>query len=230
MIIGNNKTALLIFFVMMSSCAYSMDTENKIISESIDSEEEPFLAFSGSLMNYVPTSMLWNAYNKLTTTAESLYITTKIQLSDDIAFIKLGYPIDNTEAQNELKNVLKNYKAYRGLIKSSADIKAAYHTDPTVRDDFLRLKNYVARRQTFVERAAESLPNRIDGELLAKHCLEYHKLVMSPLLKGIIASFVLLKQKSQTEAVEGFSEQLSQLTPDKEKNTHGNNKKDKDKK
>jgi len=141
------------------------------------------------------------AYKILQPLAVSIYTTTKIQFSDDEAFKKLGYPIDDKEAQEEMKRNLDNYKRFmdlkKQLFESNVDFK-----EKNVSDIYNNLNCFIERRKAYIERAAACLPNRLDGIALAQHCLKYHDNgdVMTAPTKNIISGFISSKERSQNEA------------------------------
>ena len=211
MIFYNKKTVFSLVFLLMINSACAMEIEkndesNKSLQLSVDSFQSPPNSWSESLSSY---------YTTATSSVGSFLTTVSIKGSDDSAFIKLGYPITDKNAQVELERDLKNYSRYYSLKKQLAAVGLNY-TNNTVREEYDSLDKFMGRRKGFVERAAASLANRLDGSLLARHCLRYHwhkghETVMSASTKSIMTVFVSANKKNKKEATAVFFDQLKEL-------------------
>jgi hypothetical protein len=210
--------------LLMVNSACAMETDggnNKDLQLSSSSSDSQSNSLSEFLMSYAPTKeSLCNAYGAVTTSVGFFYdhavlpayTTVSIKSSDDIAFIKLGYPITDIEAQKELRKNLDNYINYYNFKQQLLEKKADYKNAGVSRE-YDSLHELIMRRKEFVDRAAYSLPFRLDGIALAQHCLMYHdhEPVMTAPIKNIISLFIINKTKAEREAALSFSVQLEQL-------------------
>lgn len=195
--------------------------------------ESPSDAMSGSMSNspsgltelllyYAPTKeSLASAYEIASKSAVSFYEnalipaynTATIGAINDFAFIKLGYPITNLSAQEELGKDLDNYANYFKVKKQLFEKKTDYNNN-IVRQQHDALHAFVMRRNGIIERAANSLSSRLDGIQLARHCLRYHGFepVMTAPIKNIISLFIKKQMEAEEKAKLPFVTQLQALS------------------
>jgi len=108
--------------------------------------------------------------------ANSLYETVKNEFSDYEAFKKLGWPVDDPIAQQELQ-------------KTAAVYSKVLHLDnrPELADTLDR----ICRRTKILMRAFLSLPSRtVDKCQFAAHCILHHRWAMFPLLLTLFENFI----------------------------------------
>jgi hypothetical protein len=215
---NNASTLCILFFMTINSCTYTMESPSDAMSGSMSNSPS---GLTELLLYYAPTKeSLASAYEAGSKLAVSVYEnalipaynTVTIEANDNIAFIKLGYPITNLEAQKELRKNLENYTDYCKLKKQLLDKKRDYKND-TVRQQYDLLYQFMIRRQKFVERAANSLPFRLDGIKLARHCLKYHcfEPVMTVPTKNIISLFIKEQMEAEKKSELPFATPLQEL-------------------
>lgn len=117
--------------------------------------------------------------------------------SDDEAARKLGWPVQDAQAQQEL---LKTRNAYAQVTSTSNEES---------RKKFFDL---IFRRAAFLQRVYLALPSRPDRTGLAKFCLENHEPAMSPTLK---LGFQYFLERNAQEALQATGKEY----PAKEINT-----------
>jgi len=113
------------------------------------------------------TQYLWDG-------ASSLYNTAKNELSDIAAFQKLGWPIHDITAQQELNITMQNYNRVMEA-----------HTREKCAEEL----SFVLRRTEYLVRAYLALPHMHDAFEFAQHLMKYHQRAMFPLLLQLFMSF-----------------------------------------
>ena len=145
------------------------------LNESLDvpviPEWEP-IKDAYSLQITIPTvsSIVESFWNN----ANSAYETVKNELSDDKAFLKLGWPINNSSAREQLIKTLSRYDKVLLADTEQERIDAVY---------------FVLRRTFYLVRAFLALQSRSDGAPFATHLILYHKRAMFPVLLQLFEKF-----------------------------------------
>ena len=108
--------------------------------------------------------------------ANSLYETAKNEFSDYEAFKKLGWPVDDPVAQQELQKTTVMYSKELRLDN---------------RQELAETLDRMCRRTKILMRAFLSLPSRtVDKCQFAAHCILYHRWAMFPLLLTLFENFI----------------------------------------
>jgi len=146
-----NKIVVCVFFMVTSAMLSAMELENK--SQALSKSQS---RNSPGLMEYVG-SCLTSGYN-----------TVNNYLSDEAAFMKLGWPISNLDAQKELKETLRIYHKVNNAVK-----------DNKFYDDFENDYTTINNRQYYCQRVLKALPKHPQAVALALFCLQHHKPAMN---------------------------------------------------
>lgn len=128
----------------------------EIINKSASEDSPPYtLSFS------LPTAKdLLNGVNSITATVNNYMYDTE-------AFKKLGWPIDDIIAKQELEKTQEIYKR----VNESLQNRTTY-------SDFMKDYDFINRRQAYCQRVLQALPNHPQGVVLALFCLKNHRAAM----------------------------------------------------
>jgi hypothetical protein len=181
-----NKKIVSSFVIIMSAMLCAMEEKLVQSQELIRSQSRN----SPSLMEYMGSCIT------------STYNTVNNYISDDAAFIKLGWPTTNTVAQQELKDTLIIQHKVNNAIKDNK-----YYDE--FDKDYITLNN----RQYYCQRVLKVLPKHPQAVALALFCLQHHRTVMHSFDLKRFVKFVNIEQEKAQKAGEEFS-QLTILPED----------------
>ena len=143
---------------------------------------------------------------------DSLKNTMVNAISDDAAFLKLGWPPQNQTAQQELQKCKEVYARYDGLSKK-CEVSIQYKEDCA----------FIERRTSYCKRVLSALHNNTvlncaDRPKLALHCLTHHEKVLNQFDKETFFEIVGMEQKKAEEEAQQVSQQLEKITNNKDIN------------
>lgn len=184
------KKVMSIFLMVTNARVCAME-EKLVSSQELRTSQE--LKTSQSLSPYTFSFSLPTLTN-LSNGVNSLIATATNYLSDDAAFIKLGWPSSNEQAQQELKNTQETYKRVTDSLQNNVR-----------HDDFVKDYEFLNRRQYYCQRVLQALPHHPKGLELAIFCLQHHRSVMNSFDLTRFWVFVEAEQKKSEKASKEFS-------------------------
>jgi hypothetical protein len=183
-----NKKIVCSFLVVTSVMSSAMEKElekSQELSKSQpltkSSENSPPYVFSFSL----PT--VTGAVSSLTATYNNYMYNTE-------AFKKLGWPITDKIAQEELEKTQETYKRVNDCLQKRI-------TNPDCKNDY----DFINRRQAICQRVLDGLPDHPQGVDLALFCLKHHRTAMTPVDLTRFLVFVEEQQEKSKRVGAEFS-------------------------
>jgi hypothetical protein len=137
---------------------------------------------------------------------DSLKNTVVNAMSDDAAFLKLGWPTDNQIAKQELQKCKEIYARYDASSKK-CEISMEHKEDCA----------FIERRTSYCKRVLSALqnntiPNCADRPKLALHCLTHHEKVLNQFDKETFFKIVGMEQRKAEEEAQQVNQQLQKIT------------------
>ncbi len=174
-----NKTIVYLFAMAISVTLSAMELQNSQELTTSQSRQSP------GLMQYVG-SCLSSSYN-----------TVNNYLSDEAAFIKLGWPPSNIDAQKELKDTLIIYQKVNNAVQNNLFYQE-------FENDYITINN----RQGYCQRVLKALSKHPQAVELALFCLKHHKPAMNFFDLTRFGTFV----KKELEKSQKVGAEFSKLT------------------
>jgi hypothetical protein len=190
----NNKIIVIGFFVLLNTLSVAMEKTEPLAISSSASEQ----SLSGF---YIPIPSFSDAYGAVASSLESFKNTVTNSISDDAAFKKLGWPLLDAIAQQELQTSKSLYKRVNEAIQNRTDY-------PT----FLEDCGFINRRNLYCQRVLQALPTHPDAVNLALFCMQHHKSVMNDFDKSRFLLFVNVGQEKTKKGTQEIDLELAKLT------------------
>ena len=136
---------------------------------------------------------------------DSLKNTVVNALSDEAAFLKLGWPENNNSSRQELEKCKLIYLRHNEQSKNGQKYEE-YHNDCA----------FINRRSQYCQRALNAILNNtithsLDRVTLALHCLKYHQQVLNDFTKSSFVYFVSTENEQIKNSTQKTDQDLINL-------------------
>lgn len=201
----SNKIMLSMSLVSITIISLAMENEIELnksqplaIPTKVSSDYSSYLTGISAGFNHVS--------DYVASSLGSLSTTVMNQISDEAAFKKLGWPLSDQIAREELEKSKVLYERYNKSFKSY-DEYFEYANDA----------NAINRRTHYCQRVIwalhkNTIPNHADRPKLALHCLQYHKQVLNDFDKSQFLFFIQKDQEKTKLDTKKVDQELEHLT------------------
>lgn len=194
-----NKTITSIFLLLATSISLAMEKQ-----QSNQRKSNPIEIRNGEQSSY--SSYLSSSLAYAVSSFDSATNTIMNIVSDDAAFKKLGWPPNDSIAQQELEKSKSIYDRHNKSFKN-------YGTYPEYQEDcdaINRRTNYCQR--VLVALYNDTILNRVERGKLALHCLQHHGQALNEFDKSKFVYFVTEEQKKIKNDTQNIDQEFQNLT------------------